>query len=294
MVKDRNRAVAAAMEVAAALDLAVTDAIVLHESNRLAVRLLPCDVLARVAVARFRRSAEFEVGLAQRLAEAGAPAGAPEPRAAPVAYVRDGYVVTLWTYYEPAPGLTLADYAHALERLHACMRRIDTPTPHFTYRVSEAQRLVADRALTPALVDADRAFLSDTLQSLRQAVIARGRPEQLLHCEPHPGNALRTKQGVLFIDLETCCRGPVEFDLAHAPEEVAAHYAGADQPLIRECRILMLAMVAAWRWDRNDQFPNGAQAARDYVSALRVAVSGGPVVAPGLPAWDGSAAAPPR
>jgi len=39
--------------------------------------------------------------------------------------------------------------------------------------------------------------------------------EQLLHGEPHPGNVLSTKNGLVFIDLETCCRGPVEFDIAH-------------------------------------------------------------------------------
>ena len=285
---NRDRAVAAATGVAAGFGLRVEDATVLHESNRLAARLLPCDVLARVAEARFKPSAEFEVRLALELARVGAPAGTLDPRVAPGAYLHDGFVVTFWAYYEPAPPgwFGPADYARALEQLHACMRQIDMPVPHFSYRVSEAQRLVGDPELTPALTDSDRAFLSDTLQSVLQAIRARGRPEQRLHCEPHPGNVLRTKRGVRFIDLETCCRGPVEFDLAHAPEEVAAYYAGADEQLIRQCRILMLAMVAAWRWDRNDRFPNGAQAARDYISALRVAVSGGPVVAPGLPTWD--------
>jgi hypothetical protein len=43
------RAVAAAKSTAIALDLTVDGAIVLHDSNRLAVRLVPCDVLARVA-----------------------------------------------------------------------------------------------------------------------------------------------------------------------------------------------------------------------------------------------------
>ena len=285
---NRDRAVAAAMEVAAGLGLSAEEANVLHESNRLAVRLLPSDALVRVAEAQFKPSAEFEVRLALELARAGAPAGTLDPRVAPRAYVHDGFVATFWAYYEPAPPGSFgpADYALALEQLHGCMRQIDMPVPHFTYRVSEAQRLVGDPELTPALTDGDRAFLSDTSQSVLRAISARGRPEQRLHCEPHPGNVLRTKQGVLFIDLETCCRGPIEFDLAHAPEEVAAHYPGADEQLIRECRILMLAMVAAWRWDRNDRFPNGAQAARDYISALRVAVSGGPVVAPGLPTWD--------
>jgi Phosphotransferase enzyme family len=285
---NRDRAVAAAMELAAGLGLSAKEANVLHESNRLAVRLLPSDTLVRVAEAQFKPSAEFEVRLALELARAEAPAGTLEPRVAPRAYAHDGFVVTFWSYYEPAPPGSFgpADYARALEQLHACMRQIDMPVPHFTYRVSEAQRLVGDPELTPALTDGDRAFVSDTLHSVLRAISARGRPEQRLHCEPHPGNVLRTKQGVRFIDLETCCRGPIEFDLAHAPEEVAAHYPGADEQLIRQCRILMLAMVAAWRWDRNDRFPNGAQAARDYISALRVAVSGGPVVAPGLPTWD--------
>ena len=116
-----------------------------------------------------KRQAEFEVELALRLAETGSPVAALEPRVAPGVYVRDGFVVTLWTYYEPVPSREFApaDYAHALERLHDCMRQIDFPTPHFTDRVTDAQRLIGSRDHTPALVDADRELLSNTLRSLR-------------------------------------------------------------------------------------------------------------------------------
>jgi Phosphotransferase enzyme family len=289
MTSNRNRAIAVAMGAAAALDLTVDDAIVLQESNRLAVRLLPCDVLARVAEERTIRSAEFEVELTLRHAQTESPLGALEPRVAPGAYVRDGFAVTLWTYYEPVPSreFAVADYARVLERLHDCMRHIDLPTPHFTDRIVDAQRLVGSRDQTPELCHEDRELLGNTLQSLRQAISARGRPEQLLHGEPHPGNVLRTKKGLLFIDLETCCRGPVEFDLAYVPEEVSVRYRSANQQLLRECRILMLAMVAAWRWDRNDQLPNGRQAAREFLSALRGALSGAPFSAH-LPRWAGT------
>jgi hypothetical protein len=264
------RAVAAAKSIVSALGLAADDAVVLSNSNRLALRLLPCDVLARVAYAG-QEVAQFEIELAQRLAETESPAGALEPRVAPRVYERDGFGVTLWTYYElVATGeVSAADYAGALERLHAGMRKLDITTPHFTDRVAEAQQLVASRDLTPALSDADRELLSNTLGSLRQTICDRGAAEQLLHGEPHPGNLLDTESGLLFIDLETCCRGPVEFDLAHVPEEVSERYAGADQELLAECRGLVLAMVAAWRWDRGDQFPNGRRAGRELLSALR-------------------------
>jgi aminoglycoside phosphotransferase (APT) family kinase protein len=258
------------MSIASALGLTVDDAVVLQNSNKLAVRLLPCDVLARVAPLA-HQVAQFEVDLAQRLAETACPVAALEPRVAPRAYERDGFVVTLWTYYPSvtAPGVAPADYANALERLHAGMRKLDVATPHFADRVAEAQQLVASRDQTPALADADRELLSSRLSSLRRTIAERGAAEQVLHGEPHPGNVLSTNDGPLFIDLETCCRGPVEFDLAHVPGEVTQHYPGADQELLGECRALVLAMVAAWRWDAGDQFPNGRRVGRELVSTLR-------------------------
>jgi hypothetical protein len=86
-----QRALAAAMSTASALGLTADDAIVLHSSNRLAVRLLPCDVLARVAPTA-HQVAQFEVELAQRLAETESPVA-------------------------------------ALERLHAGIRKLDVRTP---------------------------------------------------------------------------------------------------------------------------------------------------------------------
>jgi Ser/Thr protein kinase RdoA (MazF antagonist) len=267
------RAVAAAMLIAASLDLTADDAIVLQNSNKLTVRLLPCDVLARVAPAA-HQSLQFEVELAQRLAAAGCPVAALEPRVDPRVYVRDGFAVTLWTYYEPvAPRqVSPADYARALERLHVGMRKLDVMTPHFTDRVEQAQQLVASHHRTPALGDADRELLGGTLRSLGRVIGECGGVEQLLHGEPHPGNVLSTANGLLFIDLETCCRGPVEFDLAHAPEEVSEHYPGVHHDLLRECRILVLAMITTWRWDRDDQLPNGRELATQWLNQIRAAL----------------------
>ena len=266
-----QRALAVATSVASALGLPVDDVIVLHDSNKLTARLLPCDIVARVAPLA-HQSAQFEIEVARRLAETHSPVAALDPRAEPRVYERDGFAVTLWTYYQPVTPREVppADYATALERLHTGLRQLDVRTPHFTDRVEEAQRLVDSSNLTPDLADADRGLLITTLRSRRQAIIDRGAAEQLLHGEPHPGNVLSTKSGPLFIDFETCCRGPVEFDLAHVPENVSARYAAADEDLLIECRGLVLAMVAAWRWDLGDQFPDRQRAARVLLSALRL------------------------
>ena len=271
---DVPRAVAAARSIASALDLSVDDTVVLQDSNRLAVHLLPCDVLARVAYVAGQAGAEFEVEVARRLAETDSPVAALEPRVEPRVYVHDGFVITLWTYYEPASSQDVvpSEYAQALERLHAGMRQIEVTAPHFTDRVAEAQQLVTNRTHTPELADADRELLSNTLRSLRHAIGDRSGAEQLLHGEPHPGNLLKTKNGLLFIDLETCCYGPVEFDIAHAPDEVSEHYSDADQDLLRKCRVLMLAMIVTWRWDRDDQLPNGRELGAEWLSQMRRAL----------------------
>jgi hypothetical protein len=264
------RAMAAATALAAELDLRVDDAVVIHNSNKLALRLLPCDVFARVAVVG-QEVAALEVELALRLAGAESPVAALEPRVEPRVYERDGFAVTLWTYYEVvSPDLDLLGaYADALQRLHTGMRSVEIATPHFLDRVADAEWLVAHRDKSPALTEADRHLLLSTLHSARERIHSRGAAEQLLHGEPHPGNLLSTRGGLLFIDFETCCRGPVEFDVAHVPEEVGARYPDIDEVLLAECRRLVLAMVAAWRWDICDEFPDGPRHGRDILSLLR-------------------------
>ncbi|QUQ64773.1 phosphotransferase [Kutzneria sp. CA-103260] len=267
---ESRRAVAAAIAAVSSQGLAGDEAVVLQDSNKLTVRLLPADVLARVAPVT-DQVAQLEIDVAQGLAANGSPVAALDPRVEPRVHERDGFAVTLWKYYEPLPRKEIApvEYAKALERLHAGMRGLKVPTPHVTDRVEQAQRLVASRERTPELPDGDREVLAATLRDL--SGVTSGGAQQILHGEPHPGNVLSTTEGPRFIDLETCCRGPVEFDLAHAPEEVGEHYPGVDQNLLRACRILVLAIITTWRWDRDDQLPGGRELAAEWLGQIRTA-----------------------
>jgi len=86
-----------------------------------------------------------------------------------------------------------AEYVEALALLHAGMRSVDARAPHLTERVGHAQRLLASHDLTPSLTNADRQILSDVLRDSSRVITDRGRVEQLLHGEPHPGNLLATE-----------------------------------------------------------------------------------------------------
>ena len=264
-----QRAVEAGSSIASALGLRVADAVVVHNSNRVVVRLIPCDVLARVTPFVRQTADDLEVEVARRLAETGSPVAELAPRVEPRVYVHGGFAITLWKYYEPVGSADIAPaaYAQALARLHAGLRQFEVRAPHFTERVAEAQRLIADREQTPELLGPDRELLGDILRRLSIAISGLGAGDQVLHGEPHVGNLLRTRDGLLFIDFETCCRGPVEFDIAHGlvPDEgghllpaadVCEHYPGANRELIDQCRLLIWAMITTWRWQRDDQLPN--------------------------------------
>jgi hypothetical protein len=144
---EARRAVAAAMSTASALDLAVHDAVVLSDSNRLVVRLTPCDIVARVTPMTHHASAGREVDLVKLLAQTDSPVAPLEDRVEPRVFVRDGFTIAMWTYFEPVRSRTLppAEYAQALERLHAGLRQIDITTPHFMDRVAATQRVDAGR-----------------------------------------------------------------------------------------------------------------------------------------------------
>jgi len=266
------------MSVAASFDMAVDEAVVLNDSNRLVVRLMPCDVVARIVPKGYRvfaaaAGAEREVQVVRSLAAVDAPLAALEPRVEPQVFVRDGFEIELLTYYETVPTRALPpeDYAGALERLHAAMRQIDVETPHFTDRVADVQRWVAARDATPDLTNEDRELLANTLSNLRQSVVDRSAQEQLLHGEPHPWNVLDTKSGPRFVDFENCVRGPVEWDLGWVPAAVSERYSGADRELVVECRGLVLAIVAAHCWRPEDERP-GKESRVGFMNAVR----GGP------------------
>jgi hypothetical protein len=247
---EASRAMAAAMPAASSLDLAASAAVVLRDSNKLTLRLLPCDVLARVAPVT-DQVAQLEIELAQRLAGSGSPVAALAPRVDPRGYEREA------TRSRCGP---ITCPRHLVPR----SRRPVTPV-RSSGCMPACARSISLRRTSPT-------GSSRLSSSWRAATALRRSPRRTGSFSARRCEACGERNGLLFIDLETCCRGPVEFDFAHVPAEAGGHYPGVNQDLLRECRLLVLAMITTWRWDRGDQFPDGRRLAAEGLSQIRTAL----------------------
>ena len=267
-----SRALEAARLTAGALGLHVQDTAIIHNSDRVVVRLIPGDVLVRNAPPRWQDGLQFEVEVARRLMDAGSPVGALAPRVEPRVYMRDDFVLTFWTYYAPAGDLAPAAYADALVKLHAGLRQIDLAAPPITDRIAAWVAEVDNPDQNPELPAPDRELLRRTFDRVQDTLARGDTGEQLLHGEPHPGNLLSTSHGLRFVDLHTCQRGPLEYDIAFVPDDVAAHYAGVNPHLVHQFRILMWAGFSTMRWRAADQFPERNYWRIEGLNRLRAAL----------------------
>lgn len=244
----------------------------LQVSNRVVLRLTPCDTVARVADAGEEHAAARELALAAALLARDAPVAGPDARVAPEVIVTDGFAVSFWAYHPPVPPRELDPRAHAdtLARLHAALRTVEgIDAPHYTEKAARAVALMSSATSVPAIPDDDRSFLLDVLASSLAEVAAAAPVEQLLHGEPHGGNVLRTSRGLLFTDFEAACRGPVELDVADVDDDVAAHYPDVHPALLRQCQRLVQAMVATWCWAGYDDHDNLRHFAHVLLDVLR-------------------------
>ncbi|MEZ4679878.1 MAG: hypothetical protein R2932_37235 [Caldilineaceae bacterium] len=164
-------------------------------------------------------------------------------------------VITLWHYCRRShhSESRQAEYAQALERLHVGLRQISgNRAPHFTDRVAEERNGWLPIRRHAGTLGLERELLSHTLESslrarlvmrptvaMRSSTARRATPRQLA---PDKERAALHRLGDLLPQA-------IEFDIVHAPETIREHRRNADQALLRQCHILMLAMIITWRWE---------------------------------------------
>jgi hypothetical protein len=141
--------------------------------------------------------------------------------------------------------------------------------PAFSRELDLLRRSLNDPGFAPALGHDDRQLLVSALEFFTP----EERLDKVLHGSPHRFNILSAHGETRFIDFETVCRGPFEWDLAHLEPAVAKAYPGwTDEELLARCRVLVSAKTAAWCWDQADQNDDMRSHAVHHLGVVREAL----------------------
>ena len=273
MTADEADAVA---DVAAQLGLGPVVPTVLSVAEHAIIRLAPHPVVVKLRSAGLSDEALVALGREGRIAAFPAKRQAPVVRPArivdPGPHVRAACAMTLWDLVDHRAVGDEADArlaAHALQRIHEAMDPFGDDLPPFTAAIDAAGASIKSPDRSPCLAKDDRRFLSDVFDLLRDEL--RHRPHRLvpLHGDAHLGNALVTRDGVIWGDFEAACSGPREWDVASLPESVWPIFERVDHDLAERLAALRSLCVAAWCWRRHGRSKEIDEAAETHLGILR-------------------------
>jgi Ser/Thr protein kinase RdoA (MazF antagonist) len=143
--------------------------------------------------------------------------------------------------------------------------------PSYRAELDAARRLLADGSALRSLGANDRKVLAVALAAADEA--DAGFDTHVLHGSPHRLNVLTVDGEPRFIDFETVCLGPWEWDMAHLEQEVALHYPeGLDPNRLKLCRTLVSAKTAVWCWEQAAQSAEMRWHAEHHLDVVKEAV----------------------
>lgn len=195
---------------------------VLKDGSNLIVHLRPAPVVLRIATLTARARGDplpyvaREVEFASYLAGVGAAVPPASPLVAPGPYVVAGWALSAWGYVEHELGVVPDVQAAfgALDELHAAMRDFPGELPLLNPAADDFDRVLRF-SVNEGLVSRDRAAdLTGRRDLLLAGLLGLASDRQALHGDAFASNAVRTKAGVVWLDLEDCCSGPAVWDLA--------------------------------------------------------------------------------
>jgi hypothetical protein len=258
------RAIRAARAIAARHGLRSAEPRLLSDCNNTIVHLVPWPVVAKVADTNGRPAAPMrlrrELEVALHAARAGAPVVAPSAEL-PIRVHRHGdHVLTFWTYQRHVPSGEPA--AGTLHEIHRAIQTYPGELPAFR-PLPDAHGL--------RVPEPERSLLIREHTRLGTALEGRSVPWRPLHGDPHRGNLLVTAAGSLWIDFESACLGPLEWDLSALPGDDAEAWRAVDPELLALLRRARSLRTVVWCRTRAGSGPEVQRAAATHLELLRAA-----------------------
>ncbi len=241
----------AALEVGQVFGIRSDDPVVIQETNNTVVWLRPHPVIAKVGTRTDSVEGvirEHEVAAALRAL--GAPVAEPLTDSHPVRHPATGFTVTLWRRldHDPTARVSGAMVASSLRQVHDALAVCGITLPDFRLGLQRARAALSDDVKMAALPAGDIALLREAFDGLLPRLESRSTSQYALHGEPHDGNRRSTSSGIRWIDLESVCLGPLEWDLAFLSDDARREFANVDHGLLTLLSMLNSARVATWCW----------------------------------------------
>ncbi|GAC1518825.1 MAG: aminoglycoside phosphotransferase [Chloroflexota bacterium] len=243
---------------------------ILQDSNHTVVHLAPAPLVAKVGTSPEEASLRDEVIVALFLSSKSGPVVPPTSLFPPGPYVEDGLEMTFWEYCPHGPDEPSADVlGQSLRRLHDTLANYPEQLRPWD-RFDGVDRVLFAQSSLGALAPDDREFLRRRHTELLSAISTFRPTVRPLHGEPHAGNLLLSTRGPRWIDFESACLGPQEWDLTVMPDEVVTRYFDhVDMDFLRVLRQMRSLCVSVWCWLDPDRAPVLREAGTYHLAVLR-------------------------
>jgi hypothetical protein len=286
-------AVNAAVSVAAAFGMPVSDPVVLADGSNVLLHLRPAPVVARVAslTAEVRPNvAEWlarDLAVSAYLGERGLQVVPPAAELPSGPHHHNGIALAYFGYvphdvdHRPSP----AEFAGAVADLHDALAGYPGELPEEGPVRDVRRALVRLEGMSrdgnwrrrpgPVMGPGRRILDRDVLAVIgaefeRLAERMRALPVRPLHGDAHPGNLLASPDGLVWNDFEDTWRGPLAWDLACVANtslldgRAALRAYPADCPAedVELCREFRRLYGVGWRFILAERFPEQADEAR--------------------------------
>lgn len=266
-----ERAVEAAVAVAARCGLRVGHPKVLWDTNNTVVHLYPAPIVAKVARSGDSESAaalDRELAVGAHVARMGAPVAEPSAELPREVHWHDGHALTFWRHYEhdPRARVECAVAAASLNEVHRALASFLGDLPRWRADMPDLRAVLLEEH-SRRLRARDRDFLIAEYERLSTELAGKVLLRQAIHGSAHGYNRLCVGGRVVWIDLESACIGPPEWDAVHVgcPEAFGA----ADRRVLGLLDDLMRLKTAVACWARMDEAPDLAWHAAHHLGVLR-------------------------
>jgi Ser/Thr protein kinase RdoA (MazF antagonist) len=259
--------------VATTLGMQVDEPEFLRSTNNTVLWLRPSPVVAKIAPNGDNRLS-WEHAIASSLYRCGGPVVGPLEIGGLALHTSDGYEMTFWPYH-PQDGSqpSSAAMADALQAMHRAVDRVaeEERLPSWDVGPQDVLSRLDDHSFASTLEEGDRRLLRSALARYPE-IPSTSASTRGLHGSPHGFNVLMVEGEVRFIDLESVCLGPVEWDLAYVEPSVASLYRpGFSSHALGVARLVVSASVAAWCWEGMNRGPDMRFQAEHHLAAVRAA-----------------------